>query len=164
MEAAAEAGSGQHGSVGSGARVGVILEQVSPDKPEARELIAELEESLEPFYRAESRHGLGVEELLVQGVDFFWVCVDGYPAGCGGILWCDGYGELKRMYVRPAFRGQGIGRRLIEHLAEQARRRSCHQLRLETGIHQSAAIRLYESAGFRRIDPFAGMLPTGGQQ
>ena len=64
------------------------------------------------------------------------------------------YGELKRMYVRPQFRGLGFGKLLLDHLADHARTRGVGLLRLETGIHQKAAIRLYEREGFHRIPPF----------
>lgn len=115
----------------------------------------ELEAHLAPQYPDESRHGLSVQQLLDQSVEFFVVRVDGEPAGCGGILVvADEYGELKRMYVRPAFRGQGLGARLLDHLTAYARSRGLPLLRLETGMHQRAAIALYEGAGFRRIPPF----------
>ena len=58
------------------------------------------------------------------------------------------------MYVRPEFRGLGLGKSLLEHLAEHVRLRGITLLRLETGIHQHAAIALYERAGFRSIAPF----------
>jgi ribosomal protein S18 acetylase RimI-like enzyme len=58
------------------------------------------------------------------------------------------------MYVRPAFRGAGYGRMILDHLAEFARSEGIGMLRLETGIHQDAAIRLYERAGFYRVSPF----------
>ncbi len=64
------------------------------------------------------------------------------------------YGEVKRMDVRPANRGSGYGRRILERLADHARDRGVALLRLETGIHQVEAIRLYESMGFRRCAPF----------
>ena len=81
--------------------------------------------------------------------------VDGEAAGCGGIkLIGQEYGELKRMYVRPAFRGGGFGKMILDRLAEHAREHGVALVRLETGIHQEAAIRLYERAGFRRIGPF----------
>jgi len=64
------------------------------------------------------------------------------------------YGELKRMYVRPPFRGLGLGRLLLDHLADFARGQGVSLLRLETGIYQTAAIGLYERAGFRNIPPF----------
>jgi ribosomal protein S18 acetylase RimI-like enzyme len=126
-----------------------------PDTPDAVGLIAELQEHLESFYPPESRHGFSVEKLIAQGVAFFVLREDGQPAGCGGILLVGReYGELKRMYVRPAFRGRDYGRLLIDHLAAHARRHGIDLLRLETGIHQRAAIRLYEGYGFRRIPPF----------
>ena len=126
-----------------------------PDSPVARELVTELEAHLAPQYPDESRHGLSVQQLLDQGVDFFVIRVDGAPAGCGGVLCVgDEYGELKRMYVRPAYRGMGLGRRLLDRLTEHARSLGLPLLRLETGIHQTAAIALYEAAGFRRCPPF----------
>jgi ribosomal protein S18 acetylase RimI-like enzyme len=58
------------------------------------------------------------------------------------------------MYVRPRFRGIGLAKLMLNHLAEYARGRGVGLVRLETGIHQHAAIGLYEGAGFRRIPPF----------
>ena len=60
------------------------------------------------------------------------------------------------MFVRPRFRGLGLGRLLLDHLADYARSRGVGLLRLETGIHQLAAISLYEGWGFRSIPPFGG--------
>jgi GNAT superfamily N-acetyltransferase len=54
----------------------------------------------------------------------------------------------------PTFRGLGLARRLIDRLAEHARDQGVTVLRLETGIHQHEAIRLYERMGFRQIPPF----------
>ena len=58
------------------------------------------------------------------------------------------------MYVRPAFRGQGLGKLMLDHLIGHARQHGVPFVRLETGIHQKEAIGLYEGAGFRRIPPF----------
>ncbi len=58
------------------------------------------------------------------------------------------------MYVRPQFRGLGYGKLLLDRLADHARAAGIALLRLETGIHQLAAIRLYERMGFQRIGPF----------
>lgn len=133
----------------------VTITAERPDAPDAVGLILELEAHLEPLYPSASRHGLSVERLLAERVDFFVLRSDGAPAACGGILFVDGeYGEIKRMYVRPAFRGSGFGKRLLVHLADHARSRGITLLRLETGIHQREAIALYERMGFRRIPPF----------
>ena len=66
----------------------------------------------------------------------------------------DEYGELKRMYVNPTFRGQGLAKKLVIHLEEHSLEQNINVLRLETGIHQTEAIGLYEKLGFTRIPPF----------
>src|SRR5262249_55584438 len=115
----------------------------------------ELEAHLAPHYPATSRHGYSVEKLIAQRVAFFVLRKDNAPAGCGGIqLFGTEYGELKRMYVRPQFRGSGFGKLLLDHLADHARAKGVGVLRLETGIHQTVAIGLYERIGFQRIPPF----------
>jgi GNAT superfamily N-acetyltransferase len=135
----------------------VIVEIVDarPDSEAAQELIEELEAALSAVYPAESRHGYSVEKLLRQGVAFFVIRYNGEPAGCGGVqLYGTEYGELKRMYVRPQFRGMGLGKLMIAHIEKYAREQSVRLLRLETGVHQLAAIGLYEQSGFKSIGPF----------
>jgi putative acetyltransferase len=125
-----------------------------PDTADALRLIEELEAVLSPLYAVESRHGYSVDKLIREGVHFFVARADGVPAACGGIQFYPGFGELKRMYVRDAWRGRGLGFAMLEHLAAHARANGCGLLRLETGIHQHAAIRLYERSGFARIEAF----------
>ncbi|TAK02103.1 MAG: GNAT family N-acetyltransferase [Chloroflexota bacterium] len=133
----------------------IEITETRADSPDAVGLIEELEAHLAPQYPVESRHGFSVEKLLRDGVAFFVARVDGAPAACGGVLLVPGeYAEVKRMYVRPAFRGQGLGRAVLEHLAGHARANRFTILRLETGIHQVEAIAMYERAGFHRIPPF----------
>jgi GNAT superfamily N-acetyltransferase len=132
-----------------------IITPERPDSADAIGLIDELEAHLDPLYPPQSRHGYSVERLLAQAVAFFVLREDGIPAGCGGVqLFGVAYGEIKRMYVRPRFRGLGFGKLLLDHLADHARAHGVGLLRLETGIHQAAAITLYERAGFQRIPPF----------
>ncbi|MGH8610563.1 MAG: GNAT family N-acetyltransferase [Gammaproteobacteria bacterium] len=126
-----------------------------PDTADARALIAELEAQLEPLYPRESRHGYSVGKLIAEAVTFFLVRYNCAPAGCGGIqLFGTEYGEVKRMYVRPQFRGLGLAKLMLNHLADYARDQGVALLRLETGIHQHAAIGLYERVGFRRTPAF----------
>ena len=126
-----------------------------PDTTDAIALITELEAELEPLYPHTSRHGYSVEKLIAQNVAFFLVRHDGAPAGCGGVQFFGAeYGELKRMYVRPQFRGLGIAKLMLNHLEEYARSQEIGILRLETGIYQHAAIGLYERMGYRGIPPF----------
>jgi len=132
-----------------------IITSENPAAPDATALIAELDAHLEPLYPSESRHGFSVQKLIADSVAFFVIRVGGAPAGCGGIkLFGTEYAEVKRMYVRPQFRGLGLAKLLLDHLADYARSHRVGILRLETGIHQHAAIGLYERLGFQRIPPF----------
>ena len=132
-----------------------VISLERPDTPDAEALIAELDAQLEQLYPAMSRHGYSVDKLLAQGVAFYVMRDEGTLVGCGGVqLFDDGYGEIKRMYVRPAYRGRGYAKQMLDHLADYTRRQGAPLLRLETGIHQHAAISLYERAGFKSIPPF----------
>jgi GNAT superfamily N-acetyltransferase len=138
----------------------VHISQEQPNTAEAITLITELEAVLDPLYPSESRHGYNVDKLLKEGVAFFVLRADTTPAGCGGIqLVGTDYGELKRMYVRPEFRGRGFAKRIVDHLADYARAHGVDCLRLETGIYQVEAIRLYEGLGFEPIGPFGPYRP-----
>lgn len=140
----------------------ITITQEHPDLPDAIALIEELEAILSPLYAEESRHGYSVQKLIDQGVHFFVVRCDGAPAACGGVQFFEGdveagapaYGELKRMYVRPDFRGRGLAKRLLTHFDEVAAAHGIDTLRLETGIHQGEAIGLYERSGYVRVGPF----------
>ena len=133
----------------------IVICAERPDTIDARALIAGLDSEIEPLYAKESRHGYSVDKLLAEGVSFFVTREGGTPVGCGGIkLVANDYGEIKRMYVRPEFRGKGLSRLMLDHLTGHARAHGITLVRLETGIHQDAAIALYESAGFTRIPPF----------
>ena len=125
------------------------------DSPDAVQLITELQNYLSALYPPKNLHGLSVERLVAEDVPFFVLRIDGGAAGCGGIkLFGREFGELKRMYVRPKFRGRNFGRLILDHLAQYALANGITVLRLETGIHQHAALRLYEQAGFYRIAAF----------
>jgi putative acetyltransferase len=76
----------------------------------------------------------------------------GDAVGCGAIRELEpGAGEIKRMFVRPEARGQGIARLLLEGLEREARERGIAVMRLETGTLQAEARSLYESAGYQPI-------------
>ena len=71
----------------------------------------------------------------------------------------NGYGELKRMYVPPEWRGRGLGAALLEFIEQQALANRRPVLRLETGNRQPEALRLYARAGFRECEPFGEYRP-----
>lgn len=132
------------------------ITEVAPDSPEAVELIRELDAHLWTHpYPPQSRHAFSVDKLLHERVVFFVTRYDGQLAGCGGIkMFGTDYGEVKRMFVRPQFRGKGLGKAMLQRLAEYARSNDANVLRLETGIYEVEAIGLYEGWGFQRRAPF----------
>jgi putative acetyltransferase len=106
------------------------------------------------LYPPESRHGLDLEAYTRPEVALLVAREAGVVLGCGAYrLQDDGSAEVKSMFVVPEARGRGIGRAILAAL-EDALRGRVTTLRLETGIKQDAALRLYESAGFHRRGPF----------
>jgi ribosomal protein S18 acetylase RimI-like enzyme len=81
----------------------------------------------------------------------------GEPAGCGALKFHGGApAEIKRMWVAPAARGLGLGRRLLAELEAQAAARGVRTLRLETNRALVEAIGLYRGAGYREVPAFNG--------
>jgi len=133
----------------------VTIVAARPDSHEAMELLGELDAALHEYpYPPESRHAFSVEKLIRESVAFFLAFYGDQLAACGGVKLLADYGEVKRMYVRPAFRRKGLGKAILNHLAEHARTNGINTLRLETGIYQLEAIGLYDGWGFQRRGPF----------
>ena len=134
----------------------ITIVEERTDTVDPVQLLTELDAHLAGYpYPQESRHAFSIDKLLREGVAFFVTRYDGQPAGCGGLkLFGREYGEVKRMFVRPAYRGTGLGKAMLDHLARYASERQVNVLRLETGIYQTEAIGLYEGFGFQRRQPF----------
>jgi putative acetyltransferase len=134
----------------------IRITEERPDGADALGLLAELDEYLLALpYPPQSRHAFSVDKLIRERVAFFVLRFDLQPAACGAVkVFGSEYGEVKRMYVRPAFRGRGLGKAILDRLAEHARAAQARLLRLETGIYQTEAIGLYERWGFARRPPF----------
>lgn len=97
----------------------------------------------------------GPDELGPPGGTFLVGWADGAPVCCGGVKRLpDGACEIKRMFVAPAARGQGVARALLRALEDAARDLGYATARLDTGPRQPHARRLYESEGYRQIANF----------
>ncbi len=81
--------------------------------------------------------------------------VDGEPAGLGGVRHLDTeIAEVKSMYVAPAYRGTGLGRRILARLDEIALEHGCRAVRLDTSDYLTPAVALYRSAGYREVPAY----------
>ena len=80
--------------------------------------------------------------------------MDSEICGIGSVKIFDEYGEIKRVYVPKTYRGIGIAKAIIKELESRLVKRSVDVARLETGIHQHAAIDLYKKLGYFEITPF----------
>jgi ribosomal protein S18 acetylase RimI-like enzyme len=84
---------------------------------------------------------------------------DGHPAGCCALRPLDevdepNASEMKRLYVRPAFRRFGLGRQLVEATLDAGRRLGYAAILLDTLDDMEAARTLYEDLGFEEVPPY----------
>ncbi len=123
----------------------------------SRELITSLNAELSAAYPEPGANHFQLDsEEVAQGRGTFLVIYKaGSPVGCGALRLLDGEtAELKRMFVAPLVRGQGLGKRLLAALETEARALGVRRLVLETGTRQAAALALYRANGFQSIPLF----------
>jgi ribosomal protein S18 acetylase RimI-like enzyme len=98
--------------------------------------------------------------ILDRGGRIFFAVQDRQPVGCCALLSMESGGfEVAKMAVSESYRGNGIGRRLLEKAVAEARAAGAHRLYLETNKKMQPAIRLYESIGFRHV-PSERIVPS----
>jgi GNAT superfamily N-acetyltransferase len=129
-----------------------------PEEAPASELLAEMAVELNEMYWTSSRLDLPEvtpSELREPGGTFLvgWRG-DEAVAGGGVRQMSPGMGEIKRMYVRPQARSQGVAGELLGALEDAARALGYEAVRLDTGPKQLHALRLYRRAGYREVEPY----------
>lgn len=140
----------------------ITISSVTPEDPptDLWTLLGEFHEWLRDT--VDDRHvpaeGLEVDERSLSNNPESWAWVaqiDGDPAGCVLLLGLtEDLAEFRRLWVRPAHRGHGIGRVLTQRVMEQAQAEGFGTLGLTTPPQSTTAQALYESLGFERTPPY----------
>jgi len=130
-----------------------------PRHPDARRAVrayvSELSDRFEGGFDPALSISAGDDELTPPAGLFLIVTLYSDAVGCGALKFHPGApAELKRMWVSPAVRGLGVGRRLLAELEAQAAAHGVRTLRLETNRALGEAISLYRTAGYREVGPF----------
>jgi len=124
------------------------------DSAEAQQLIEELQQEYIIRYGGRDRTPVDPGQFAIPDGAFLVIRVDGLSVGCAGLRRHDERSvEVKRMFVRVEFRGQGLARWLLTCVEDQARALGYRKMLMETGLRQPEAMALYESSGF---EPVAG--------
>lgn len=138
-------------------RTGIVtVERIDPRTPQIVEKIRELDRHMGRLYPAESNHLADIDTLAGPDSRVFAAKVDGNCLGCGAILVCDGYAEVKRIFVSPQARGLGLARRVIDRLEAETAALGLPLMRIETGISQPEALKLFTTSGFCECPAFGG--------
>jgi GNAT superfamily N-acetyltransferase len=138
----------------------VTLKKANRDDPEVRALyevfIGEADGPLGEDVDLSAEIAAGPPaELGEPGGLLLLARVDGEPAGLGGVRHLDTeVAEVKSMYVAPAHRGIGLGRRILIELERIAAEHGCRAVRLDTSNYLGEAIGLYRSAGYSEVPAY----------
>jgi putative acetyltransferase len=126
------------------------------------ELLRQSTEYASSLYPAESNHLDDADELSQDNVYLVGASSQGVLIGIGAVkrLVHDvEYGEIKRLYVLPAQRGNGLAKLIMCELEAHLKQRGIGVARLETGIYQPEALGLYKRLGYRVREPFGDYKP-----
>jgi GNAT superfamily N-acetyltransferase len=131
----------------------VCVRLADPSSPESLQLFQHLWEELGRLYGHTGPCEFVPADVEGAGDAFVIARLDKQPVGCGAIRPLEpGVAEIKRMFIEPAARRRGIGQRILLELEKVAGVLGYVTVRLETGLRQPEAIRLYERAGYKRIE------------
>ncbi len=140
---------------------GLSLRRDDALSADALAMIAESEKELLEIYAPEHHFAFSPEQLTEARVVFFTAHLDGRVVGCGGMAPCDGYGEMKRIFVTKSERGKRIAAAIVAALEDEARRLDLPRMTLETGKDSPEAIRAYERLGYAHCGAFGGYQENG---
>ena len=127
------------------------LRRTTSEDPDFRDLVVRLDRHLAEMYPDE--HSFFNQFNQIEAIRHVVVAYDGdLPVGCGAFkIFPDSTIEIKRMFVALDFRGQRIGKLVLNELENWAAELGFENAILETGVKQPEAIRLYERSGYESI-------------
>ena len=148
----------------------LAIRPTPPEHPQVQALIAELDAYLASIYPPEDVYIVDLDGLQLPSVTFLGAWDGDTLVGCGAVRLMaaeaatDGrpYGEIKRMFVSPARRGQRIGEQLLAALERTLHRHGIDRALLESGPPQVEAIRLYTRCGYA-VRGVYGVYPDDAQ-
>jgi len=138
----------------------IRIQRETPDQPDVVQLLAQADARSAALYPLARRFGLNLAGLLAQNVRFYVARIGDPVVGCGGYAVSDDRSaELKRIFVLPEVRGNGIGNSIVTALEQAAASEQIWRVQLETGIKSDEAIRLYRRLGYLERGPFGDYGP-----
>ncbi|KAF0114477.1 MAG: putative acetyltransferase [Rhodobacteraceae bacterium] len=138
----------------------IIVERADPHCPSARELLWAGHAAMQALFPVKRQAAFSIEPFLPDSVLLFVASVGGRAVGCCALFLNRDFAELKKLYVIPEARRQGVANLLISHTEQAAMDKGVTQLRLETGMRLSASHRLYARLGFTRCEVFGSHVPS----
>ena len=118
-------------------------------QPDVARLLLAADDRSAALYGVDRRPGSSLASLLARQATMLVARIDARAVGCGGYIALEpGIGELTRIFVEPAARGAGLGRRLVVAIEGAAHAAGIRTMRLETGVQSAEAIGLYRALGY----------------
>lgn len=133
------------------------LVDLDPTDQDVINVFADIDRLISSLYPVATAQSLLVSELGQAGVYAVGLKNEEGIVACGAIVkQFDGtlYGEIRRLYVKPSYRGKGLSRRIMQILLYHAGEEEIPLIKLETGPKQTQSINLYENLGFKQCGPF----------
>lgn len=130
---------------------------ISPLRDDVCMLIRQLDQYMAGMYPVKSNHFDPIEVLAQPSVHFLGLFEGQILTAIGAVKTMDDdgiYGEIKRVFVSPEYRGYGLAKQIMSGLERHLQSKNINIARLETGIYQPEAIGLYEKLGYAKRRPY----------
>jgi putative acetyltransferase len=135
----------------------LTVEQEISRQADVQRLLEQSDAYSAALYPSEGRHPVDTAFLARPEVRLFVARQDGQAVGCGAlVVGAERRGEIKRMIVHAAARGQGVGGAILQAIETAAKQQDIEIIRLETGPHSLEALALYQRHGYRPRGAFGG--------